>query len=86
MEIDIRKASLTPKISVIRFSSPIDDGVDGSGFSCADCVRIEWDGQVFEVVETNTEDYVRLYSKQQARNLIKALEKALELCPEMREV
>lgn len=86
MEIDIRKASLTPKISVIRFSSPVDNGVDGLGLSCADCVRIENDGQVFEVVETNTEDYVRLYSKQQVRNLIKALEKALELCPEFREV
>lgn len=86
MEIDVRIASLSPKISMIRFSSPIDNGLDGSGFSCADCVRIENGGQVFEVVETSTEDYVRLYSKQQVRNLIKALEKALELYPEMREV
>lgn len=78
MEIDIRGNDGLKEITVVRFAS--DQHVDGCGQ--ADCLRREplclGESQVVRIVESDNEDFVRIYSAEHARNLIKALEYAID--------
>lgn len=70
-EIDIRDYG-DGEIRKIRFFDECYDGM-----SAADVIRLA--GDEIQIIESGNSDYVRVYTAEQAKNLIKALEKALEL-------
>lgn len=75
-EIDIRETS-KQSIGRIRFADSETEG--GDGFSQADVMRFDEDAENVEIMESSNGDFVRINSKEHALNLIKALEKAIEL-------
>lgn len=72
MEIDIREVGT--EVSVIRFA---DEERSDGGYQAT--ILIEGDCGQVNIMEDGTEDYVRITNKQHAHDLIKALEKAIEL-------
>lgn len=77
MEIDIRREATPQKIRAIRFASPFAE----SSRAQADILHFE-EGAI-DIHESETGDYVRIRSREQALNLIVALKKALELVAEI---
>ncbi|MOA05718.1 hypothetical protein D3C78_1253280 [compost metagenome] len=74
MELDVRKG--VSDITVIRFADyDADDQISGDQ---ADILRNGPFNQL-ELIESHNGDYVRVNGVEHARNLIKALEKAIEL-------
>ena len=79
MEIDIRNLALPKKIRAIRFAEPF------TAINRAQADVLHLDEGTIDIHESETEDYVRIRSKEQARNLIEALKKALDLVENLPE-
>lgn len=77
MEIDIRTVGPTEEITVVRFADTEFDNTYGQ----VDIVRrgpaMAGIG-IVELVESDNGDYVRIYSAEHARNLIAALDYAID--------
>lgn len=71
-EIDIRNGA-TDTVKALRFADCLSD----TGAAQADRVVVD-DDQV-NIEESYNGDYIRIYSKAHAENLIKALKKSIEL-------
>lgn len=72
--LDIRTTVEEDPITLIRFA---DEFVTGTAFRQADVMTR--DGGSVRISESGNHDYVRVYSKTHAKDMIAALEKAIDL-------
>lgn len=72
--IDIRSIVEENPITEIRFA---DEYRDGTAFRQAD--TMSQDGSAVRIVESGNRDYVRVWNKAHAQDMIAALEKAIDL-------
>lgn len=79
MKIDIRNLAAPQQVTLIDFA----ENFSYAGTAQADQIHIVGEG--FDIHETETGDYVRIRSKEQAENLILAIRKATELCQELKK-